>query len=150
MPPTTIQVPSIVLPLLTVQAVGTLTENINDAAEHTSEEFVVEYLQEKQVHITATEAVALGVPGNLLCWIELSPVPTTISAAYWAAIGGGGGAIVPVTPHVEMGTGVNLREHGIIMAWSIHSVYARVVIQTPVPLATAFWVVNVVITGKAV
>lgn len=143
-----IQVPSIILPVLTVQDIGIIIETIDDVAEHTSEEFIVEYLQEKQIHITATEVIAFGVPGNLLCWVELSPVPTTISAAYWAAIGGGGGALAPVAPYVEVGTGVNGRVHGIILPWSIHSIYARLIVQTPFPIATAAWTVQAIVEGK--
>lgn len=160
MPDISIQPPSIIMPLLAVQALGTLIENIDNIAEHTSEEFNIEYLQEKEVHITATEVITAGVPGNLLCWIELSPYPSAnsrqwmsplpTSTAYWAAIGGGGGAIAPTAPHVEVATGINLTIHSIILPWSIHSVWGRLVVQTPVAasLPTAFWAIQAVMEAK--
>jgi len=149
----TIQVPSIILP--TVAPLGTETEAIDDLVEHTSLEFLVENLQEKTIHILATEAVAFGVPGNLLCWVELSPYPSTIFAGppgvgYWSAIGGGGGVLVPLTPIIEVATGVNLTAHTINIAWNIHSRYARLVIQTPVAAALpwAFWGVQAIFEGR--
>lgn len=154
-----IQVPSIILP--TVSPLGTETETINDLLEHTSIEFPVEYLQEKEIHIVATEVVVVGVPGNLLCWVELSPVPSAnslywpaplgVSTAYWAAIGGGGGALVPTVPLIEVATGVTATVHSILMPWAIHSAWARVVLQTPVsatPL-TAFWLCQVILSAKS-
>lgn len=159
MPPSVIQVPSIVLP--TDWTLG--AETIIDAAEHTSIEFPVEYLQEKTIHITATEvALAMVAVPNLQCWIELSPYPTVnhpvfwpaplpISAAFWAAIGGGGGAIAPVAPLVEVsglaGLPGNLT-HGILLPWAIHSVFARVVVQAAAVVANTSWIVTVMISAK--
>jgi len=144
----TIQVRSIVLPSLT--PFGTETENINDLLEHTSRDIEVEYLQDKIIHVIAIEAITAGVPGNLWVWVELSPFPTTTSADYWMAIGGGGGALVPVAPLVEVATGADTTIHTFTLPWAIHSPYARVVVQTPVsatPL-TANWVVQCWFSGK--
>ena len=163
MPPVIQQVPSIILPI--VHPIGIETEDIDDLVEHTSLEFPVEYLQEKQIHITATE-VALApaaVPGNLWCWIELSPYPSANSpywpfpyptaTAYWAAIGGGGGAIVPTAPLIEtsgLAGAAGTLIHTIILPFSIHSPWCRVVLQTPVAAAlpAAYWVVQVMVSGK--
>ena len=155
---TTIQPPWIILP--TFAPIGTEVETINDLVEHTSIEFPVMYLGEKEVHIVATEVVVAGAPGNLWCWIELSPWPTLNSVywplplpatgAYWAAIGGGGGAIAPTAPTVEAATGVTGTVHTIILPWAIHSPWARLVMQTPVsatPL-TAFWMCQVVVSAQ--
>ncbi|TET14044.1 MAG: hypothetical protein E3J81_07425 [Dehalococcoidia bacterium] len=155
---TTLQVPSIILP--TIGVLGTEVETVNDLVEHTSIEFPVEYLQEKMVHIIATEVVVVpGVPGNLNCWIELSPLPSVnslmwpaplpVNPAAWAAIGGGGGALAPVAPVVEVGTGVNAVVHTILIPWEIHSAWARLVVQTPVsatPL-TAYWILQAAFTA---
>ncbi|GAJ10816.1 unnamed protein product, partial [marine sediment metagenome] len=77
-----IQAPSIILPRIII--LGTEVETINDLVEHTSIEFPVEYLQEKMVHIIATEVVVAGVPGNLNCWVELSPLPS-VNSLMWPA-----------------------------------------------------------------
>ncbi|KKN15901.1 hypothetical protein LCGC14_0981240 [marine sediment metagenome] len=164
--PITLQAQSIILPRVWTD--GTETETIDDLVEHTSVEFPTEYLHEKLVHITATE-VALGavVPGNLWCWIELSPYPSAntegtwsywptplgASTAYWAAIGGGGGAIVPTTPHIEvsgLGGAPGTLVHTIILPWEIHSPWARLVMQMPVnatPLV-GYWVIQAMISAK--
>ena len=154
-----VQAPSYILP--TVVVLGTETETINDLLEHTSIEFPVEYIQEKEIHIIATEVIVAGVPGNLQCWVELSPVPSInnlmwpaplpATAAYWAAIGGGGGAIVPTAPLIEVATGVTATVHSILIPWAIHSPWARLVVQTPVaatPL-TAFWIVQAIVSGAS-
>lgn len=154
-----IQVPSIILPVRA--PLFTETETVADLVEHTSLEFPVEYLQEKEIHIVATEVVVAGVPGNLQCWVELSPwpsanslywpVPLPATAVYWAAIGGGGGAIAPVAPLIEVATGVNATVHSILIPWPIHSVWARLVVQTPVAAAlpTAFWIVQAIFSGAS-
>jgi hypothetical protein len=154
-----IQAPWIILP--TTVVLGTETETVADLVEHTSIEFPVEYLQEKEIHITAAEVVIFGVPGDLNCWVELSPAPSAnnlmypaplpATAAYWAAVGGGGGAIVPTAPLVEAATGVMGTVHSILIPWAIHSAWARLVIQTPVSAtpATAFWIVQAIFSGKA-
>ena len=153
------QVLSIILP--TSAPLGTEVEIINDLVEHTSIEFPVEYLQEKEIHIVATEVIVAGVPGNLQCWVELSPIPSINNfmwpaplpaiATYWAAIGGGGGAIAPVAPLVEVATGVTATVHSILIPWAIHSAWARLVIQTPVSATpgTAFWIVQAIFSGAS-
>ena len=161
------QTPSLILPTTYAAGTGTLasTETIADVAEHTSVEFFCNTLQEKTVHIMAVEAALApaAVPGNLWCWIELSPYPTAngnlwqwplpTSTLFWAAIGGGGGAIAPVAPHIEvsgLGGAAGTLTHGIILPWAIHSYWARVVVQTPVAAALplAFWTVQVLVSGK--
>lgn len=141
-----IQVPSIILP--TAWSLGTETEAIDDTDEHPSIDIPTVYLQEKCIYISATEVVAAGVPGPLWCWIELSPYDSDTSTAYWAAIGGGGGAIVPFAPTILVATGTNLTIHGIILPWTIHSPFARLVVQTPVAVATATWAVQALLAGK--
>lgn len=210
----TIQVPSIVLPQVWVT--GTETESINDLVTHPSIDIPIEYLQEKQIHIIATEvaraigaivgvfivgepivgipsgatgivsaqganwieviniagifgagdtiagalsgatingALVFAAPGNLECWVELSPYPSTMTTAYWAAIGGGGGALAPVAPLVEvsgLGGSAGILMHPILLPWAIHSPYARVVVQTPVAAAlpNAYWLVQALISAK--
>ena len=151
-----IQKYSLVLPQY--HPLSTEHEDIADLLCHVSIEFYIADIEEKTVEIIAIENVAAGVPGNLWCWVELSPVPSTISGAYWAAIGGGGNVdpatllpyVVPIAPLIEPGTGVDGTPHGIIIPWAIHSEYARVVIQTPVAAALpgAYWQVQVIISGK--
>ena len=146
-----IQVPSIIMPATWVNTLlGTEVENINDLLEHTSIECAVEFLQEKQVQVMVTEFITAAMPGNLWLWIELSPYLTTTSGAYWAAIGGGGGAIAPFAPTILVPTGVLGTVHTVILPWAMHSVYARLVVQTPVaatPL-TDFWVVQATVQAK--
>jgi len=154
-----VQIPWFILPVSIT--LGTERETVNDLVEHTSIEFPVEYLQEKEIHIIAAEVVVFGVPGNLQCWVELSPVPTAnnlmwpfplpATAAYWAAIGGGGGAMAPIAPLVEVATGVTGTVHSILIPWAIHSAWARLVIQTPVSAtpATAFWIVQAIFSGAS-
>jgi len=146
MPLTTIQVPSIILPQ--EWEVGTETETVADNAEHTSIDIPVEYLQEKIIHIFATEVVVAGVPGNLWCWVELSPVASSISTSYWSAIGGGGGALTPIAPVIEAGVGVMGTVHTFTISWTVHSAYARLVVQTPAPVATAYWAVQAIFSAK--
>jgi len=154
-----VQTLSIILPV--IAPLGTETETVADLVEHTSIEFPVEYLQEKEIHIVATEVVVVGVPGNLQCWVELSPIPSVnnlmwsfplpANAAYWAAIGGGGGAMAPVAPLVEVASGVTATVHSILIPWAIHSIWARLVVQTPVAAtpATAFWIVQAIFSGAS-
>jgi len=155
--PIVVQASAIILPILA--PLGVEVETVDNLVEHTSIEFPVEYLQEKEVHIVATEVVAAGVPGNLQCWVELSPFPSVNNlmwpfplparATYWAAIGGGGGALAPVAPLVEVATGVNASVHSIMIPWAIHSPWARLVVQTPVAAtpATAYWIVQAIVSG---
>lgn len=143
-----IQVPSLILPA--AWTAGTEHEDIDDLLEHTSQEFYVADIGEKLVNIVAIENIVAGLPGNLWCWIELSPVPTQVSAAYWAAIGGGGGPVPPVAPFIIVGTGVLGASQTMMLPWAIHSAFARVVLQTPVAagLPGAFWQVQVAFSGK--
>ena len=147
-----IQIPAFILPLNAAlpTSIGIETETVADLVAHTSIEFPCEDLQEKVIHITAVEIVVAGVPGNLWCWVELSPFLTVTTGNYWAAIGGGGGVLAPVAPLIEVATGVNLTVHGIMLPWTIHSPYARLVIRTPVAAALpgAFWVIQAVVYGK--
>ncbi len=166
MPTVIIGAPAIILPDVSTQPyiLGTETETIDDLVEHTSTEFPVEYLKDKEIHITATEvALAAVAAGNLWCWIELSPYPSANSpywptplptaTAYWAAIGGGGGAILPTVPHVEvsgLAAAAGTLVHGIMLPWDTHSVWARLVLQTPVAanLPLAYWVIQAQFTAK--
>jgi len=145
MPPI-IQVPSIILPQS--WSLGTETETVDDNAEHTSIDIPVEYLQEKTIYIYAVEVVVAGTPGNLQCWVELSPVASSVSTSYWSAIGGGGGAQPPTSPTILVGTGVSGTVHTFTLPWSIHSPYARLVVQTPSPAAAAYWVIQALVSAK--
>jgi len=213
MPPVIKQVPSIILPQ--AWEIGTEAETIDDLVTHPSIDIPLEYLQEKIIHVVATEvARAIGtivgvftvnepivgvpsgatgilcaqgadwieiiniagvfavgdtitgtlsgatingaltfvVPGNLQCWIELSPVPSTISTSYWAAIGGGGGILPATTPTIEasaLAGAPGILVHTIILPWAIHSAYARLVVQTPVAadLPNAYWAVQALISA---
>jgi hypothetical protein len=167
-----LQIPSIILPRSYALGTGTLPyiETIADTLVHTSIEFPVEYLQEKTVQITATEVaeVPAAVPGPLWCWVELSPYPTAnslywpeyypITSFYWAAIGGGGGIswatlglLPPISPHIEvsgLAGGAGILVHTIILPWTIHSAWARVVLQTPAMAANTHWIVQVTFSAK--
>lgn len=164
---TVIQSPGIILPDVSAfdDIVGTETETIDDLVEHTSYEFATKLLQEKQIHIVATEVslFAASVPGNLWCWVELSPLPSAnndmwespllTSTDAWAAIGGGGGALTPTAPYVEisgLAGAAGTLIHTIILPWTIHSPWARLVVQTPIAasLPLAYWVIQAVITAK--
>jgi len=154
-----LQAQSIILPV--VAPLGTETETVADLLEHISVEFPVQYIQEKEIHIVATEVVVAGVPGNLQCWVELSPFPSVnnlmwpapfpATGVYWAAIGGGGGALAPIAPLVEVATGVTATVHSILIPWAIHSAWARLIVQTPVAAtpATAFWIVQAIFSGAS-
>lgn len=154
----TLQIPSIILPRSYAAGTGSLasTETIADITEHTSIEFPVEFLQEKNIFITATELALApaAIPRPLWYWVELSPYPSAnntywpepypISAAYWAPI---------ATPSIEVSLlagAAGFITHPLMLPWSIHSPWARVVLQTPVPAAlpTAYWVVQVLFVGN--
>jgi len=143
-----IQAPSLILPQFYV--LGNEIENIDDLLEHTSIEFPIEQIDQKMVNVVAVEVTTAGVPGPLWTWIELSPVDSVTSAAYWAAIGGGGGALAPLVPIITNGTGVDGTVHTFTIPWRTHSTYARAVVQSPVSaaIATAFWRVQVLVSGK--
>lgn len=143
------QIPSLILP--TVAPLPTSVETVADLITHVSLELDVDHLRSKIVQIIAIEVVVAGVPGNLHCWIELSPYLTTTSATFWAAIGGGGGVLPPVLPVIEGATGVPGRVHSIILPWTIHSTYARLVVQTPVAagLPGNFWRLQAVFGGRS-
>ncbi len=144
-----LQVPSIILPI--VHPLGNEVEWLNDLVVHRSIEFEISFIRDKNIQIMATEILPFGgVPGALWAWVELSPVPSTISALYWAAIGGGGGVRPPLAPVIEAPTGVPDTAHTFMLPWNIHSAWARLVCQVPVaatPLMT-FWAVQAVISGK--
>ena len=140
-----VQVPSIILPR--VWSLGTETEAVADVLNHVSIEFLTRNLQEKTIHIVASEVLP-GVPGNLWAWVELSPYLTTTTGLFWAAIGGGGGALPPTAPVIIAGTGVLATSiHSFFLPWVVHSEYARLVVATPVLGATA-WVVQAQFVGK--
>lgn len=143
-----VQKHTLILP--TFWLTGLEVEDIDDLLEHTSREFYIADIHEKRVSVMAIENLTAGIPGNLWVWVELSPVNSVTSAAYWAAIGGGGGAIVPTAPLIIVGTGVNGTTHTEFVAWTVHSQFARVVVQTPVSaaIATAIWQVQIIIEGK--
>lgn len=145
-----IQSPSLILPAGWVNP-DTDTETIADLLEHTSREPYVADQQDFTASIIAIETVgAAGAPGPLSIWVELSPVDSGVSAAYWAAIGGGGGALPPIAPLVIAGLGVNGTVHTEFIAWNVHSAYIRIVAQTPVNanLPGSFWQVRIVLSGK--
>jgi len=128
---------------------GLETEDLNNLAAHVSIEFYIPEIQEKNLHVMAVENITAGVLGPLSVWVELSPVPSVMSTAYWAAIGGGGGALGPVAPLVIAGVGVGT-VHTEMIPWAIHSEWARVIAQMPAsanPL-TAFWQVQLIFSGK--
>lgn len=150
-----IQVPSLVLPVITGRIPNPLTDTevVADLLLHTSIDIPVDQLQEKTIHIWAIEA-GVGVPGPLWAWIELSPYPTSVSAAFWGAINGGGGpsypavpAMAPVAPVITVAAGIGV-VHNILIPWAIHSPWARLIIQTPVMAAAAFWVVQGYVSSK--
>lgn len=142
------QTPVLVLPQ--IWWAGTEVELINNALEHTSIEVDTRFYEEKIFYVLATEVVVAGVPGPLNCWVEISPYLSTVSAAYWAASGGGGGALPPTAPAVEAGLGVNGTVHTLVLPWNNYANYARVVVQTPVAAAAAFWAVQVLVAGGSV
>jgi hypothetical protein len=137
--------PSIILP--TVAPLGTEVEAIADALEHVSLEAyipedngsTINQLYEKTIFVSATEVVAAGVPGNLNVWIEISPYPTSVSVLYWAILG---------LPATIVGTGVNGTLHTVAIPWNTYSPFFRAVVQSPVPLATATWSVQVTYVGQ--
>lgn len=162
-----IQTASLILPRSYSLGTGTLasTETIADVAEHTSIEFSALTLIDKTVHVMATEIAAApaAVPGVLNAWVELSPYPSAnndlwpyplpSSANFWAAIGGGGGALPPTTPHLEVSLlagAAGTLTHTFLLAWDIYSPWVRVVLQTPVAAAlpAAFWVCQVLFSGR--
>ena len=157
----TIKIPDLILPIVLPYPLGTEWELIADLLEHSSDldalgrgsgGVPVDYLQEKCVTIMAAEVVGAGVPGNLLWWVELSPYPSTVTTAYWAAIGGGGGTQPPTVPNVIVAAGVHGTVHTDFIAWEVHSAYMRVVVQTPVAAAlpNAFWAVQVLVFAKSI
>lgn len=144
---TAIHVHSLILPQYYVT--GLETEDLNDALEHTSQEIYIPEIQEKTVNLIAIENITAGAMAPLLWWVELSPVPSAISAAYWAAIGGGGGGIAPTAPQIIAPTGVTGTLTPDARAFTMHSAWMRVVVQSALatPL-TAFWQIQVIMSGK--
>lgn len=141
------QIPSVVLP--SAVALANQPEIIDDLLTHVSREFEVDSLLNKQAYIVAVEDFTAGVPGPLWVWVELSPVPSTNNPLYWAAIGGGGGTLPPLNPMIIAANGVLFDIHGALLPWTQHSVWARIVVQTPVSvnIATAVWDVQVLFSG---
>lgn len=149
--------PGLILP--NVWRTGAETEIITDALVHTSNEFPADFLTVKTVSILAAEVVAAGIPPILHFWVELSPYPSAqqhlyalpgASTVYWAAIGGGGGALAPTAPMVMNGAGVNGRLHTEYMSWTSHAPWARVRVQAQAVVAGAFWSVQILATGGGV
>ena len=136
----TLQVPSIILPQ--AWTIGIETENLNNLVVHYSIEFPVRYLQEKTIQVYAVEIIVFGAAGNLQLWVEVSPYPSTLSALYWAQLGG----ITTLVP-----TNVNLTAHRAVLPWTAHSEYARLAAQMPVAAApaTAFWTIQAIFEAKA-
>ena len=122
--PDHIQYPTIILPQ--VAPLGTEVETIADAAEHVSLAFPVEFLQEKVVYVYAT---AVGGPAQLQVWVELAP--SDVAAAYVAL---GAPTALAVTGNA-------------IIAWTVHSRYARFIAQCPGWVSGA-WVLQAVFEGK--
>lgn len=169
-----IQTSSLILPTSYAAGTGTLasTETVADLVVHTSVEFDVKTLQEKTVHILATEvAVAAVAAGNLWCWVEVSPYPSAnnnlwawplpASTAFWSALAGGGGGfswatlglLPPIAPHIEvtgLGGAAGALVHAITLSWAVQQPWARVVIQTPISanLPNAYWVCQVLVSAK--
>ncbi len=148
-----IQTPVVVLPV--IAPTGTEVELVNDAVTHVSIEpanmyggTIMAHLVEKTAFVFAQEIVVAGLPGALNIWVEQSPYPTTVSGLYWSAIGGGGGFLPPVVFDTINGIGVNGTVHGLGIPWNTHAPYYRIVVQTPVPAAGAFWAVQVLLAGR--
>lgn len=135
-----IQVPSLILP--TSWILGTEVETMNDVVVHTSIDIpLLEFTQEKTIHILATEVFIAGAAGNLQFTVQLSPYPSTISTAYFATLG---------VPTVIVPTNVMGTVHTTTIAWTTHSPYARLLAQMPVcatPL-TSYFVVQALISAK--
>lgn len=126
-------------------------EDILDLLEHTSTEPHIADIDQKTVQVFAVENIAVGALGPLLVWVETSPVSSVTATAYWAAIGGGGGAIAPTAPLIIAPTNVTGTAHTELLAWGFHSSYCRVVVQCPVNAGLAnpdFWQVQIVLGGK--
>ena len=66
------------------------------------------------------------------------------------AMGGGGGALAPLAPHIEAAVPATLTVHTFTLPWSTHSVWARAVFQTPVAATptTSFWLVQAIVSAK--
>ena len=153
-----IQVPSIILPssgsLPGGLYTGTEIQGVIGTSSFVSHEIDtgnpmgLSFMETNTIFLSAIEVVGLGAPGVLWCWIELSPYPSTITTGYWAAIGGGGGTLPPTSPITIAGIGTNGTQHTIILPWSTHAPYARLVVQTPVNSATAYWGVQAMWAAK--
>ena len=133
-----VQIPTLVLPQAYLTEAD--VETVNDLVIHPS--FAITpicNLYEKTVHIIATEIIlAAGMPGNLLCWIELS---TTGVAGTWGIIG---------VPLIEVATGVNATVHNVFLNWNIFEFYCRVVCQMPVAATptTDHWTIQARFMGQ--
>lgn len=145
---TSLQTSSIILPI--VAPLGTETETVNDALEHTSLDIDSSpQLQEKVVQIWATEVWSISTSGPLWVWVELSPYPSSVSTSYFSAIGGGGGAVAPMTPKIIVARGTSGTVQTHFLAWTVHSACARVVVQAPADVdANDYWTVQIIVEGK--
>lgn len=115
------QVATIVLP---ITRAGTLT--IADALQHISLSLNAVYLQEKIAYVYAT---MVGAPGRLDAWVEVAP--TDVATSY-----------------VRLGAVQSLVATGnVVLPWTAHSAFARVILQAPL-LAAGAWVVVVLFEGK--
>lgn len=139
-----VQVPTILLP--TSAPSGTETEIIADANRHVSLEpsadsaySIVRHLYEKTVFIYAQEIVVAGVPGNLQVAIEISPYPSYVTTSFWTQLG----AAVNI-----VGAGVNGQVHTLAVPWNTYSPFIRIVLQTPIPAAAAYWACQAILTGQ--
>lgn len=138
--------PTLILPA--TWTLGTETETINDLVAHNSRE-VSDVNSAKQVHIRAVEVVAAGTPGNLRVWVETSPYSNSQFTTYWSAIGGGGGPVDPLSPSILVPTSVNGAAQTLVLPWTMHTAWVRVVVRMPVaatPL-TDHWTVQVFFSG---
>lgn len=120
-----VQFPTIILPQ--VAPLGTELEAIADAVVHTSLAFDVRFLQEKVVHIYGTNPA--GAAAALNVWVELAP--SNVPVAY----------IQLAAPTILVVTG------DAMIAWTMHSRFARVIAQCPLWAAGA-WALQVVFEGK--
>lgn len=154
--------PDLILPATYGAGTATMedTETVLDSVTHVSTEYQTVLATEKVVTVMAIEVVNVAAPGDLWCWIELSPLPSAnrndwvspnpTSSLMWGAIGGGGGALTPSNPTIITATGVNNTVHNIILPWTVHSQFARLVVQQPtIAGATDGWAVQGWFSGRS-
>ena len=120
------QNPTIILPQ--VAPLGTETETVADALEHVSLSFPADSIQEKVVYVYAVNAAGLAAP--LEVWIEIAP--SDVAAAY---------VMLGAAPTILVVTG------DVVIPWTTHSSFARVVAQCPAYVIGG-WVLQVVVGAK--